>query len=86
MDSGLKSKQWVVRVEPIEIGQIHPSKHEARQLVSIQQVPRALIDALIVTEDRHFYEHHGISLRAIARAFIANAREGKVVEGEPSEE
>ncbi|MFP3354661.1 biosynthetic peptidoglycan transglycosylase, partial [Pseudoalteromonas sp. SIMBA_153] len=43
-------------------------------------MPQPLIDALIATEDRAFYEHKGVSVRGIARAVINNftggARQG----------
>ena len=32
-------------------------------------------------EDRRFYYHHGVDMRAIARAAVVNADEGAVVEG-----
>ena len=70
-----------VRLEPMEIGRIHTESHEDRLLVQLKDVPKALIDALTVTEDRDFYHHHGVSVRGIARAFWVNTREGKVVEG-----
>jgi penicillin-binding protein 1B len=36
--------------------------------VRLPQVPASLIDALIATEDRKFYKHHGIDPRGIGRA------------------
>jgi penicillin-binding protein 1B len=82
--SGFRSnagKAHGVRLEPMEIGRIHTESQEDRLLVSLKEVPQSLIDALIITEDRYFYSHHGISVRGILRAFFVNAKEGKVVEG-----
>lgn len=70
-----------VRLEPMEIGRIHTETQEDRLLVRLQDVPQHLVDALIITEDRYFYSHHGVSPRAIVRALFVNTREGKVVEG-----
>ncbi|CAA0078441.1 Penicillin-binding protein 1B [BD1-7 clade bacterium] len=70
-----------VRLEPVQIGTLHPRLHEARQLVSIEQVPQGLIDALLSTEDRDFYAHLGVSPKAIARAMRKNMHEGRVVQG-----
>jgi penicillin-binding protein 1B len=36
-----------------------------------------LIEALIATEDRNFYHHHGVSPRGIARAVVSNITGGK---------
>lgn len=43
--------------------------------------PQHLIDAVLSTEDRRFYEHSGIDLRGIARAFVRNLDAGQVVQG-----
>ena len=41
---------------------------EKRELVSIDQMPRHLIDALLTREDRDFYKHRGFRLWYIVRA------------------
>jgi penicillin-binding protein 1A len=41
---------------------------EKRELVSIDQLPRHLIDALLTREDRDFYKHRGFRLWYIVRA------------------
>jgi penicillin-binding protein len=43
---------------------------EDRRLVSHKEVSPHLIDAIISTEDKYFYEHHGIVPSAIVRAGI----------------
>ena len=40
-----------------------------------------IIAAFIAVEDRRFYEHWGVDLRAIARAALVNLRAGRVVSG-----
>ena len=46
------------------------------------ELPPYLIKAFVArTEDRRFYEHHGIDPRGIARAMWANIRAGGFVEG-----
>ena len=49
--------------------------------IDIDKVPSDLIDAFIVSEDRRFLSHNGVDLRAIVRAMIHNAKEGKAKEG-----
>ena len=71
----------LVRLDPALIGRIYPHHHEDRVLTRLNDVPPNLIDGLIAVEDRRFHRHHGISPRAIARAILANARSGAVVQG-----
>ncbi|MEH6471623.1 MAG: penicillin-binding protein 1B [Halopseudomonas sp.] len=71
----------VARLEPVLIGGIYPADNEDRDLVQLKQVPPLLVEALVAVEDRHFYQHNGISLRGIARATWANLRAGRVVQG-----
>lgn len=72
-----KANQQKVHLAPVEIGGIYPDNNENRIIVKLQDVPQTLIDALIATEDRAFYEHHGISIRGTARAFYTNLTGGK---------
>ena len=80
IQSTLPAKSGIIRLEPVSIGGIYPDSNEDRMVVSLDDVPQPLIDALIATEDRAFYEHKGVSIRGIARAVINNftggARQG----------
>lgn len=80
IQSTLPAKTGIIRLEPVSIGGIYPDSNEDRMVVSLDEVPQPLIDALIATEDRGFYEHKGVSVRGIARAVINNftggARQG----------
>lgn len=71
----------LARLEPVLVGGVYPADNEDRDLVRLEQVPPLLLQALIATEDRHFYQHHGVSLRGIARATWANLQAGRVVQG-----
>ena len=71
----------VVRLEPITIGGIYPRHNEDRVLVQLRQVPRPLIAALVATEDRQFFQHHGVSVRGIARAIATNFDQGRPRQG-----
>ncbi|MFT5096104.1 MULTISPECIES: penicillin-binding protein 1B [Psychrobacter] len=72
IQSTLPTKSGIIRLEPVSIGGIYPDSNEDRMVVSLDEVPQPLIDALIATEDRGFYEHKGVSIRGIARAVINN--------------
>ena len=43
---------------------------EVRRPVSIDKVPPAVVEAVLATEDAHFYTHHGVDPGAIARAAL----------------
>jgi membrane peptidoglycan carboxypeptidase len=43
-----------------------------RTPVHFDEVPADLIHALIATEDRRFYDHHGVDLRGLVRASLHN--------------
>jgi len=47
---------------------------ENRTWVSIDKVPVQVRDAFIATEDRHFYQHHGVDFVGITRAALADYR------------
>jgi penicillin-binding protein 1B len=71
----------ILELEPEEINLFFGPERERRQLVSIQQVPRHLITAVLAIEDARFYQHHGIDLRGMSRAFLMNLRHGAIRQG-----
>jgi penicillin-binding protein 1B len=66
----------VARLEPVLVGGIYPRHNEDRVLIQLAKVPQPLIDALIATEDRQFYQHKGVSIRGLSRAMLSNATGG----------
>lgn len=71
----------LVRLDPLQIASIYPAHKEDRQLVQLAAVPALLTQTLLAVEDRQFYEHHGVSPRALLRAMLVNVRAGEVVQG-----
>lgn len=53
---------------------------EKRTLVTLDEMPRHLIDAVLTREDAGFYSHHGFSLRGFSRA-LWNTVTGQYVSG-----
>jgi len=53
---------------------------QSREPITIDQVPRHLIGALLTREDRNFYTHHGFSMRGLTRA-VFNIVTGRYVSG-----
>jgi penicillin-binding protein 1A len=49
--------------------------------VFVRELPEHLINAVLATEDRRFYEHNGVDLWGIARAVWANLLAGEVRQG-----
>ena len=54
---------------------------EKRNLTPIADVPQKVIDAFLVAEDKNFYSHNGVDYLGVLRAFWANLKAGKVVQG-----
>jgi len=52
-----------------------------RTLIPLNELPDHLVNALIAVEDRKFYSHWGIDMLGIARALVANIREGWGAQG-----
>lgn len=61
------------------ITQLHAE--ENRENIPLSAVPQVMRDATIAIEDERFYDHPGVDVRAILRAFFRNTNQGKVVEG-----
>lgn len=49
--------------------------------IDYQNIPKTYIKALIASEDGNFFNHPGFDIKSIARAFIANLKAGRVVQG-----
>jgi penicillin-binding protein 1C len=49
--------------------------------VPLAEIPRKLIDAMLAAEDKRFFQHPGVDVRALARASIENVRHGRVTSG-----
>lgn len=79
--STVQSDRGVVRLEPMVIGGIYPKQNEDRVLMQLKEAPPHLVDALLATEDRSFYSHHGISARGIMRAVWVNTTAGGLQQG-----
>lgn len=54
---------------------------ERRIVLSPQEIPKLVEQAIISSEDSSFFEHSGIDYMGIFRAFIENMRAGRIVQG-----
>lgn len=55
--------------------------NERRELAKLSEFPKQLIDAVVAIEDSQFYQHRGISPRAVFRAVWVNLRAGRYAQG-----
>jgi penicillin-binding protein 1A len=54
---------------------------ENREDVPLARIAPFLVDAVVATEDRRFWHHRGVDLRALLRAAATDLRTGQVAEG-----
>ncbi len=71
---GLGGKVPEIRLEPELAVELAGEKAERREPASWEQIPQTLKDAVVATEDKRFWHHHGLDPRAMARATLANLR------------
>ncbi|TDI84567.1 MAG: PBP1A family penicillin-binding protein [Caldithrix sp.] len=57
---------------------IHEYYLEKRSFVPLEEMPESLIDAVIATEDRRFYDHWGMDIRRLGGAFLKNVIAGSL--------
>ncbi|MFN2453760.1 MAG: PBP1A family penicillin-binding protein [Pyrinomonadaceae bacterium] len=57
-------------LEPELFSSVTGRERAKRKVVGFNDLPPALVKALTVTEDRDFFNHYGVNLRGIARAFV----------------
>lgn len=69
------------RLDPKLITMLRSPQGEQRLFVARDGFPETLVNALIATEDRHFYSHYGVNPLSIGRAMLANLQAGKKVQG-----
>ncbi len=51
------------------------------EYVKYKDIPKSLIDAVIATEDRRFFDHWGVDLRGLMRAVFVNIARGRLAQG-----
>ncbi len=54
---------------------------EHRVMVTYDQIPRGLIDAVLSVEDRHFESHWGVDVIGVARAALTDLLERRIAQG-----
>ncbi|WP_139993913.1 transglycosylase domain-containing protein [Paenibacillus paridis] len=49
--------------------------------IAYEDIPQSMVDAVVAVEDKRYFEHSGMDMRAIGRAFMANFTSGGTVQG-----
>ena len=58
------------QLEPELISSVTGRERAKRRVIGFNDVPENLRNAIVVTEDRSFFEHHGVNIRGIIRALL----------------
>jgi penicillin-binding protein 1A len=69
----------VVAADGQTLGQFLPEQRF--EPIGADEIPQLVADVVTASEDPDFYQHHGFTLRGVARAALANASAGDTVEG-----
>ena len=70
-----------VTLEPALLDVTWNGAWQRRRPVRLAALPRHVPQAILAAEDVRFYEHHGIDLRGVARAFWVDVQAGRLAEG-----
>ncbi len=54
---------------------------EKREIATMKEIPKRVVDAFLSAEDDQFYTHKGVDYWGLLRATFANIKAGKVVQG-----
>lgn len=57
------------QLEPQLISSVTGADRSKRKVITFNDLPQPLIQAITVTEDRTFFDHYGVNIRGILRAF-----------------
>ncbi|MCC8464400.1 transglycosylase domain-containing protein [Photorhabdus bodei] len=79
LDLGLAVNNILVEPRLVEV--IYSPGDEQRIFMPLKNFPNDMINMLISTEDREFYNHHGLNPYSIARALYKNIKAGKRIQG-----
>lgn len=71
----------LLELDPEELMLFFGPEREERRLISLNEVPKDLMHAVLAAEDARFFQHPGMDLFGIIRALVSNIRHGALREG-----
>ena len=80
MVAGQDRRPSIIRIVGHD-GSLIAERGVARDYVPLDMLPKHLSEAVLATEDRRFYDHHGIDVWSLFRALLANVQAGRTVQG-----
>ena len=69
-DQGNNARLDKAQLEPELISSVTGRERAKRRVIGYNDLPPDLVKAITVTEDRSFFEHHGVNIRGIIRALL----------------
>lgn len=68
-------------LEPEILSNDLSSKAGKREALAYDEIPAVLVQAILSIEDRRFFEHSGVDMNGLARAFIRNVSDERMGQG-----
>src|SRR6185503_10792542 len=68
-------------LEPEILSNDISSKAGKREVLAYDEIPPVLVQAILAIEDRRFFEHSGVDINGLARAFLRNVSDEKMGQG-----
>ena len=68
-------------LEPEILSNDLSSKAGKREVLAYDEIPPVLVQAILSIEDRRFFEHSGVDINGLARAFIRNVSDERMGQG-----
>ncbi len=81
VSTGIGEPLEEIELEPETLTGLGGAANQLRHPVPLATVPQHLVQALLAAEDHRFFEHHGVDVRAVARAVRVNLRRGALAQG-----
>jgi penicillin-binding protein 1B len=70
-----------VMIDPLPLADVHGASYEKQKLLKLREVPPYALKAVVAIEDRRYYKHGGVDIRAIGRAAWNNISESGKLQG-----